>query len=157
MRVNCIAREKRYLRGVANLNLIKLCVGAETVKDLTDWQKNPRAKGPDGLPRHVTRMWPKREAELLDGGSLYWVFKGVVLCRQRIVRLDEVVRGDGIRRCGIVLDPEVVRVEGYPKRPFQGWRYLTGEDAPRDLAKGSIANDDLPPKLLIALSEVGVR
>lgn len=157
MRVNCIAREKRYFAGVANLNLIKLCVGAETVKDLTDWQRNPRAKGPDGLPRHVTRMWPKREAELLDGGSLYWVFKGVVLCRQRIVRLDEVVRGDGIRRCGIVLDPEVVRVEGYPKRPFQGWRYLTGEDAPRDLTKGSIANDDLPPKLLVALSEVGVR
>lgn len=138
------------------LNLIKLCVGAETVKDLVDWQKNPRAKGPDGLPRHVTRMWPKREGELVEGGSLYWVIKGVVLARQRIVRLDEVDRGDGIRRCGIVLDPEVVRVEGVPKRPFQGWRYLDGKDAPRDLPKGS-ANDDLPPRLVAALSEVGVR
>ncbi|MGR3511175.1 MAG: DUF1489 family protein [Paracoccaceae bacterium] len=141
----------------ATLNLIKLCVGAETVKDLTDWQANPRAKGPDGLPRHVTRMWPKRNAELLDDGSLYWVFKGVVLCRQRILRLDEVDRGDGIRRCGIVLDPEVTRVEPMPKRPFQGWRYLTAEQAPRDLARGSIANEDLPPRLLAALSEVGVR
>ena len=139
------------------LHLIKLCVGAEKVQDLIDWQHNPRAKGPDGLPRHVTRMWPKRESELLNGGSLFWVFKGVVLCRQRILRLDEVIREDGIRRCGIVLDPEVTRVEPIPKRPFQGWRYLTGEQAPRDLSSGGIANEDLPPKLIAALSEVGVR
>ena len=141
---------------VTHLNLIKLCVGADSVKDLTDWQASARAKGPDGLPRHVTRMWPKRESELVAGGSLYWVIKGVVLARQRIVRLDEVDRGDGIRRCGIVLDPEVVRVEGAPKRPFQGWRYLESAAAPRDLPKGS-ANDDLPPGLKLALSEVGVR
>jgi hypothetical protein len=139
-----------------SLNLIKLCVGAEKVQDLIDWQKSPRAKGPDGLPRHVTRMWPKREAELLDGGSLYWVFKGVVLARQQIIRLDEVIRADGIRRCGIVLNPEVHRTEAAPKRPFQGWRYLEGKVAPRDLAKGS-ANDDLPPKLMAALAEIGVR
>ena len=139
-----------------SLNLIKLCVGAEGVQDLVDWQKTPRAKGPDGLPLHVTRMWPKREAELLDGGSLYWVFKGVVLARQRIVRLDEVDRGDGIRRCGIVLDPEVVRTEAVPKRPFQGWRYLEGNVAPRDLPRGK-ANDDLPPKLMAALADIGVR
>jgi hypothetical protein len=94
------------------------------VEDLTDWQATARAKGPDGLPRHVTRMWPKRADEVLNGGSLYWVFKGLVLCRQRILRLDEVDRGDGITRCGIVLDPEVVRVTATPRRPFQGWRYL---------------------------------
>lgn len=139
-----------------SLNLIKLCVGAETVQDLLDWQTNARAKGSDGLPRHVTRMWPKREEALLKGGSLYWVIKGVVQCRQRIVRLDPVDRGDGIRRCGIVLNPEVVRVEATPKRAFQGWRYLEGNVAPRDLSKGS-ANDDLPPKLMAALADIGVR
>lgn len=139
-----------------HLNLIKLSVGTESVKSLTDWQRSARAKGSDGLPRHVTRMWPKRESELLAGGSIYWVIKGVILARQRIVRLDEVIRGDGIRRCGIVLDPELVRVEATPKRPFQGWRYLEGAAAPRDVRKGS-ANDDLPPKLVAALSEVGVR
>jgi len=138
------------------LHLIKLCVGAETVKDLTDWQKNSRAKGPDGLPRHVTRMWPKREDDLLKSGSLYWVIKGVVLCRQRIIRLDEVVREDGIRRCGIVLDTEIIRTEAAPKRPFQGWRYLEGKVAPRDLKAGT-AKDDLPPKLMAALAEIGVR
>ena len=139
-----------------SLNLIKLCVGAEKVQDLIDWQKSARAKGPDGMPRHVTRMWPKREAELLDGGSLYWVFKGVVLARQRLIRFDEVVREDGIRRCGLVLDPEVHRTEAAPKRAFQGWRYLESSVAPRDLSKGS-ANVDLPPKLMAALAEIGVR
>ena len=139
-----------------SLNLIKLCVGAEKVQDLIDWQASARSKGPDGLPRHVTRMWPKREPELISGGSLYWVIKGVVLARQRIIRLDEVVREDGIRRCGIVLDPEVHRTEAAPKRPFQGWRYLEKSVAPRDLTKGS-ANDDLPPKLMAALAEIGVR
>jgi hypothetical protein len=138
------------------INLIKLCVGAERVEDLTEWQRNPRAKGPDGLPRHVTRMWPKRAAEVLNGGSLYWVFKGVVLCRQRILRLDEVDRGDGILRCGIVLDAEAVPVAATPKRPFQGWRYLKQEDAPRDLPKGRAQEEALPPSLQTALAEIGV-
>ncbi|MEX3016529.1 DUF1489 family protein [Gymnodinialimonas hymeniacidonis] len=138
------------------IHLVKLCVGAEKVEDLLDWQENPRAKGPDGLPRHVTRMWPKRADQVLDGGSLYWVFKGLVLCRQPILRLDPVDRGDGINRCGIVLDPEVVRVAATPKRPFQGWRYLQPGDAPRDLPKGRAAQEPLPPQLENALAEIGV-
>lgn len=138
------------------IHLVKLCVGAEKVEDLLDWQATARAKGPDGLPRHVTRMWPKRSDQLLDGGSLYWVFKGLVLCRQPIVRLDPVDRGDGINRCGIVLDPEVTRVAATPKRPFQGWRYLQPSDAPRDLRKGRATQEPLPPQLENALAEIGV-
>lgn len=137
------------------LNLVKLCVGAERVEDLVHWQEQPRAKGPDGLPRHVTRMWPKREAELVDGGSLYWVFKGLVLCRQRIHRLDEVVREDGITRCGIVFDPEVIRVAPTPKRPFQGWRYLTRDDAPPDMTPGA-RRSELPPQIERALADIGL-
>ena len=140
----------------ARLNLIKLCVGAETVDDLLEWQARPQARGQDGLPRHVTRMWPKRADELLDGGSIYWVFKGVLLARQRILRLDAVDRGDGIVRCGIVLDPAVVRTEARTKRPFQGWRYLTGEDCPRDVPEGR-GGEELPPRLEAALAEIGVR
>jgi hypothetical protein len=141
---------------MAELHLIKLSVGTESVADLARWQKNARAHGADGLPRHVSRMWPKREGELLANGSIYWVIQGIVSARQRILRLDEVIREDGIRRCGIVLDPELIRTETVPKRPFQGWRYLAAADAPRDLPKGS-ANDDLPPRLMAALAEVGVR
>lgn len=142
----------------ASLHLIKLCVGADCIEDLADWQASGRGDGPDGLPRHVTRMWPKRAEDLLAGGSLYWVIKGVVLVRQRILRLDEVDRGDGIARCGIVLDRELVRTEPLPRRPFQGWRYLPGKDAPRDLPKHRLNEDaNLPPRLMAALSEIGVR
>ena len=138
------------------LHLIKLSVGTEGVEDLAEWQASARAKGPDGLPRHITRMWPKREAEILDGGSIYWVIKGVLQCRQRILRLDEVTGGDGIRRCAIVLDPELVRTTQALKKPFQGWRYLAAKDAPADLAKGRAHEDALPSSLSTALADLGV-
>lgn len=139
-----------------NLNLIKLSVGTEDVEGMLEWQRSKRAQGAEGLPRHVTRMWPKRADEILGGGSIYWVIKGVILCRQRILRFDGVDRGDGINRCGIVLDPEVTRVAATPKRPFQGWRYLLPDDAPRDLRGGSTSQDTLPPALESALAEIGV-
>ena len=143
------------------LNLLKLCVGAEGVDDLLDWQKRLRAiragRGEPPEHRHVTRMWPRREAELLDGGSLYWVFKGVILARQRIVRLEEVTGEDGILRCGIVLQDDVIKTEAVPRRPFQGWRYLNGADAPRDLTAGSADETALPSELASALADLGVR
>ncbi|MDD7972106.1 DUF1489 family protein [Roseinatronobacter alkalisoli] len=141
----------------AKIHLIKLCVGAEEVDDLVQWQRRPQAKGPDGLPRHVTRMWPKRADELLAGGSLYWVFKGSVLARQAITRLDEVIGADGITRCAIVLDPEIIRTAAAPKRPFQGWRYLKPADAPPDLPKARKGDDTLPPELDAALADLGLR
>ena len=140
----------------AKISLVKLCVGAESVQDLADWQATRRAKSPDGHPRHVTRMWPKQAEALLNGGSLYWVIKGVVLARQRIVRLEEVVGEDGITRCGIVLDPEIFRTAPAPKRPFQGWRYLKPEDAPPDLRKGRESEPTLPVELDRALADIGV-
>ena len=144
------------------IHLVKLCVGADGVEDLARWQRSAAARGPDGHPVHVTRMWPKREAELLAGGSLYWVFRGVILARQRVLRLDPVQRAEGPTRCALVLDPQIIRTEPAPRRPFQGWRYLAPDEAPRDLAgaeggttaKGRAAP---PPALLAALAELGVR
>lgn len=138
------------------LNLIKLSVGSKSVDDLVAWQADPRARAPDGNPCHVTRMWPRRESELLDGGSVYWVIQKLVQCRQRILRLDEVTGSDGIRRCAIVLDSDLIRVEATPKRPFQGWRYLKPQDAPRDLSAERAAEDRLPPELQSALADIGV-
>ncbi|MGB1829301.1 MAG: DUF1489 family protein, partial [Paracoccaceae bacterium] len=66
-----------------HIHLVKLSVGSETVESLQEWQNTARAQGTDGLPRHITRMWPKREADLLEGGSMYWVIKGFLQCRQR--------------------------------------------------------------------------
>lgn len=140
-----------------HLNLIKLSVGSETVDSLAAWQSQPRAQAPDGKPRHITRMWPKREAEVLNGGSIYWVIKGVILCRQPIARLDEVIGEDGIRRCAITSQPGLIRVTPTPKRAFQGWRYLKPEDAPEDLPKDRLDEAPLPPELTKALSDIGVR
>lgn len=138
------------------INLIKLSVGTETIDDLATWQATKRARTPDGLPRHVTRMWPKRGEEILAGGSIFWVIKGVLTCRQRILRLDEYIGQDGIRRCSIVSDPELVRVQSALKRPFQGWRYLKPEDTPPDLPKGRADEEPIPVELNRALAEIGV-
>ena len=139
-----------------HIHLVKLSVGSETVESLQEWQNTPRAQSTDGLPRHITRMWPKREADLLKGGSMYWVIKGFLQCRQRILRLDEVVGQDGIRRCAIVLDPKIIRTTNVRKRPFQGWRYLSEEDAPIDLPKRASEDDPIPPSLAGALADIGV-
>ncbi|MFZ5711182.1 MAG: DUF1489 family protein [Pseudomonadota bacterium] len=136
------------------IHLLKLSVGSESVEDHESWQ---RAHFGGRNPVHVTRMWPKREAEVLDGGSLYWVVKGFVLCRQRIVGLEERRGADGILRCGLVLDPEMIRTEAQPRRAFQGWRYLEPKDAPRDLKAGRMTAEPLPPKLVSALAEIGLR
>ncbi len=138
------------------INLIKLSVGSESVDSLIAWQESRAPLYEDGLPRHVTRMWPKREAEILSGGSIYWVIKGVVQCRQRILRMDEVIGDDGIRRCAIILDPEVHRTQNALKRPFQGWRYLKPEDTPADLPKNRAQDDALPDDLNRALADIGV-
>ena len=140
------------------INLIKLSVGSESVESLIDWQRNRSRQIKGNRYFHITRMWPKREADILAGGSIYWVIQGVVQCRQKIVGFDEVTGEDGIRRCAILLDNEIVRTEPVRKRPFQGWRYLDPKDAPRDLSKERAATaDDIPPKLMAALSEIGVR
>lgn len=134
------------------INLVKLCVGAKTVQDLIDWQK----RYGDGPAEHVTRMWPKRKAEILDGGSLYWVFKGTILARQPILDLRERIDPEGTRRCAIILGRDPVLVTPTPRKAFQGWRYLDPQDAPADLPRGRTPEVPLPPKLARELAELGV-
>ncbi|MEM8538409.1 MAG: DUF1489 domain-containing protein [Pseudomonadota bacterium] len=141
----------------SHTHLVKLSVGTETVADLGAWQGTKRAQTDDGMPRHITRMWPKRQAEILNGGSIFWVIKGVILCRQPILRLDEYLSADGITRCAIVCKPGLIRVQATPKRAFQGWRYLAPEDAPQDLPDHRQSEDALPPDMAKALSALGIR
>lgn len=143
------------------LHMIKLCVGVETVDEIVAWIDQDLARkrglGIAAEDTHVTRMMPRRGAELLDGGSLYWVVKGQVQCRQRLVDLRPVTGGDGIERCEIVFDPEVILTEWQPRRPFQGWRYLDGKDAPRDLAAlGAGTGDEMPAALKAELADLGL-
>lgn len=139
------------------VNLVKLSVGTDDVSGLAAWQASGHAQTADGYPRHLTRMWPKREAEILNGGSIYWVIKGLIQCRQPIVRLDEVIGHDGIRRCAVVSKSGLIRVDTTPKRAFQGWRYLAPADAPGDLADNHQNEEALPPELSKALAAIGVR
>lgn len=142
------------------LHLIKLSVGTESVEGLCDWQTSRsaarRADGLDPRPRHITRMWPRREEELLKGGSIYWVINGAVQARQRIDELEEVIGEDGIRRCAIILIPELIRTRQRPRRPFQGWRYLDQTDAPPDMGPREAEDQLLPDELRDALTRFGV-
>lgn len=142
---------------MGELNIIKLCVGAESVEDLIDWQRGHAHLWAPGTSEHVTRMWPKRAEELLDGGALYWVIKGAILARQRLIGLEERRGSDGVARCALILDAEVIRTEAALRRPFQGWRYLAAAESPRDLPKGRAADDTLPPELARALADIGLR
>lgn len=143
-----------------SLNLLKLCVGADSVEDLEEWiaerLAEARAKGLPAEQFHTTRMVPTRGAELTDGGSLYWVIKGNVQCRQRLTEIRPFVDGEGISRCRLVLDPQVIRTEWQPRRAFQGWRYLPPKDAPRDLKDGSGGWQALPPDLRSELANLGL-
>jgi hypothetical protein len=103
-----------------------------------------RAAGRKPEQVHTTRSSPKRAEEVLDGGSLYWVIKGQISCRQAIIDLRAVTGSDGIGRCAIVLDQTVVPVEPRPCRPFQGWRYLEPSSAGRDLSAIGTFDQDMP-------------
>lgn len=121
------------------LNLIKLCVGVSEIEEMSSWVKLAR-KSNEELD-HVTRMFPRRGEEILGGGSLYWVIRGLILCRQPIADLQEVFGADGIRRCRILFKPKIILVRPTPRRAFQGWRYLKAADAPADLPRGEKASD----------------
>jgi len=143
------------------LHLIKLCVGATSVEDLGAWQKarleEQRKSGLQPRLFHTTFQAPKRQDELLDGGSLYWVIKGVVQARQRLVGFEDGHKKDGSRCCLLLLDEELVPVRPVPRRAFQGWRYLSPDDAPRDLREAHKDDDILPPEMVAELAAIGVR
>lgn len=141
------------------LHLIKLCVGCESVEDLEEWialkLDEKRRAGKPAEHFHTTRMVPKRVEELLDGGSLYWIVKGGVQCRQKLIDIRPFTDAEGIGRCHLVFEPAVVRTQWQPRRPFQGWRYLTPADAPADLSDGG-GVEEMPLSLRRELTELGL-
>jgi len=142
------------------LHILKLCVGCDSIEDLDDWIKlrlrEARRAGKKPEHFHMTRMIPKRVDEILDGGSLYWVVRGNVQVRQRILDVRPFRDKDGIKRCRLVLEPKTVATEWQPRRAFQGWRYLKPEDAPRDLSAARAGLTKLPPELRRDLADLGL-
>lgn len=135
------------------LHLVKLCVGVSEVQEQVDWQQQ-RLRD-NGRIYHVTRMIPRRGEELLDGGSLYWVIRAMITVRQRIIDIEPFTDIDGINRCRLVFDPDLVLVKPVPRRAFQGWRYLKDEDVPPDLGINT-GDADLPAKMRHELAELGL-
>ena len=142
-----------------SVNLIKLCVGIENVDHLAQVQMvrmdTARTRGEKPQLCHVTRNTPRRRNEVLDGGSLYWVIKGNVQARQKLVGIEPFTDNEGIGRCRLVLDPVLVHTRWQPKRPFQGWRYLKDDDKPADLGDDE-GIEDLPPELRGELASLGL-
>ena len=142
------------------LHILKLCVGAESLDDLKEWVAERSllaiAAGLEPHSIHTTRMVPKKTEELLNGGSLYWVIKGQVQARQKLLDIKTFTDTDGIGRCQLVLAPEVVETQFQPRRPFQGWRYLTTEDAPKDLSDMGSGLSEMPADLKRELAELGL-
>jgi hypothetical protein len=141
------------------VHLIKLCVGVDTVQELKDWQaerlKRLARAGQSPRLSHRTLQTPKRRQELIDGGSLYWVIKGFILVRQRVVDLVPDVKEDGTACCAIVLDKELVATRAQGRRAFQGWRYLPVSDAPPDMGPvGEADGDDMPRAMRADLREL---
>ena len=139
------------------VHLIKLCVGADSVESLQAWidwrAEQARAAGKKPEQFHTTRMIPKRKDELLDGGSLYWVIKGSIQVRQHLLDIRPFRDSEGIQRCDLIMEPRLILTEWQPRRPFQGWRYLKPEDAPKDLGSGE---QSISPELRSDLSELGL-
>ncbi|NOZ41630.1 MAG: DUF1489 domain-containing protein [Alphaproteobacteria bacterium] len=138
------------------LHMLKLCVGVESIDHLAAIRKDRQQYLADGTAchYHITRFRPKRAPEILAGGSIYWIIKGFVQLRQRIIAFDRIETDSGIK-CRIVMDTAIIRTESQPRRPHQGWRYLTDIDAPRDIAT-TARSDSLPPDLSQKLREMGL-
>jgi hypothetical protein len=142
------------------LHLIKLAVGCDSVKELQGWvaERMQTAKR-KGLPRHhihITRMTPKRDVEILGGGSLYWVIRGEIAAREKLIAIEPFRDRDGIGRCRLVMQPKVIAVSPRPMRPFQGWRYFEHGVAPPDLGKAAAGIAAMPEPLRRELRDLGL-
>jgi hypothetical protein len=143
------------------LHLVKLAVGCESVKDLkariAERMQTARKKGLPLRHIHVTRMTPKRADELLAGGSLYWVVRGEVAAREKIIAVEPFRDKAGVGRCRLVMLPKVIAVSPRPMRPFQGWRYFTDDAAPPDLGKAAAASvASMPEPMRRELRDLGL-
>ena len=143
-----------------SLHLIKLCVGCDSVQELEGWiaqklkERRKRRLKPEHI--HTTRMVPKRTDELLAGGSLFWVIRGTVMCRQTLLDVRPFIDKEGVGRCRLVLEPKPILVEPRPFRAFQGWRYLAAKDAPRDLDRAAPGAGKMPEELRRELRDLGL-
>lgn len=137
------------------VHLKKLCVGAKDVDDLYRRQTFIREKYNKTI--HITRMYPKRYEELINGGSIYWIFKGYIRARQNILDMIRYTGEDKINRCKIFLSEDIILTVPKKSRPFQGWRYLKNNDIPKDdILYDPLSYDKSNEELISELSKLGL-
>ncbi len=123
------------------MNLVKLAVGISTINDLKVKQSLRFKTHNQNI--HITRLFPKKFEIVRKKASMYWVINGYISVRQIIIDLKKVKHDDGKNYCHIILDQELTETRKMRYRPFQGWRYLSSERCPKDLAKGKYEDSDL--------------
>lgn len=140
-----------------SLNLIKLAVGAASIEEIAKYQekrRKERKQKPSSPHRVFTRSTPKRQAELLDGGSLYWVIKGYVRARQKLIGFDEAADDQGRKYCVFLVERTLIPTAMRAMQPFQGWRYFEAARAPADAQAGDSA--DVPAEMAAELRRLGL-
>ena len=135
------------------LHILKLAVGVGDLAELKDVMKERRKER--GVYAFYTRNMPKRDDEILDGGSVYWVIKGQIQARQRIKGFLPIVNRRGHPAVLVKLEAKVTPTQWRPHRAFQGWRYFDPKDAPKDLPKGA-KTDNMPAEMAAELRELGL-
>lgn len=139
------------------IHLLKIAVGVADPDHLRDLQSGRiHDVGGRKVVFGYTRRKPRRVEEVTDGGSIYWIIKGAIRARQRVIDLVDEVDEEGEPFCRLHLDPELVPTVAAPRRPMQGWRYLEPADAPADLSGEGGEGDGLPPEMLKELKELGL-
>jgi len=127
------------------LHLLKLAVGVDDIDHLRRLRAIRAAeRGGDWV---YTRNRPRRAADVLDGGSIYWVVRGQIRVRQRVTGFRSERDADGRRYCLIEVDPGLVPTLSRSCRAFQGWRYLPADVAPPDRL---VAGEEPPPERMLA-------
>ena len=143
------------------MHLIKLCVGVESLEQLAAWQimrlETLRLAAAPRELIHRTRHTPRQAEAVLQSGSLYWVIKGSIKARQKILELRAETDGEGRTLCGIVLDHALMATRPHPRRAFQGWRYLHPDDAPADLGHAEGLDEaDIPAAMRAELAALSL-
>lgn len=142
------------------VHLVKMAVGVDSLDHLAQLQKQRRAKlkaeRGKAMLIHKTRNMPKREAEIVKTGSIYWIVKGFIRVRQRILGFEKGIGREGKPFCEIRLEPKLVRTVPLPHKPMQGWRYLEDADKPADLTGKAAEAEEMPAEMMLKLRELGL-
>ena len=142
------------------LHILRTAVGIESLPQLYELQRHFEHATPSGHKSVVmtTRKRPSRCAELLDGGSVYWIIRHRVLCRQAILHMEDRDEPGETPATIIYLSPQIIKVQPRNKRAIQGWRYLQGWDRPKDIGPydPKSRDDDLPDDIARAIHDIGV-